>query len=81
MMSYRERAEKERDKASKKIVEKTRQVVLLAKSIKDWQRRAVLWAKRAAMTDAEIAAERKKRQAAHAKGRAGKRRRGMRLTS
>lgn len=50
-------AQKKLDHARKMIGEKTRAMRRLATSLRLWERRATYYAKRASMTDAEIAAE------------------------
>lgn len=50
-------AAKKLEHARKKVAEKTRAMARLATQLRHWERRANYYAKRASMTDAEVAAE------------------------
>lgn len=71
-------AQKKMDDANEKIVDKQRQVARLTRQISELQRKSRHYAKRAMMSDAEIAAEREKRIAQQAR-RAKPVRRGIKL--
>ena len=54
-------AQKKLDHARQMVSEKTKQMRRLATSLRLWERRVRTYAKRASLTDAEIAAERQRR--------------------
>lgn len=71
-------AQKKLEHARTKVTELTRSIARLSTRLRDWERQATHYAKRASMTDAEVSLEREKRQAQQAR-RAKPARRGIKL--
>lgn len=69
-------AQKKLDHARSKVTEVSRKIARLSTSLRMWERRATHYAKRASMTDAEVAADRERRKQRQARRPA---RRGIKL--
>jgi hypothetical protein len=78
-LSSQEQAAKKLTHARKMIGEKTKALRRLATSLRLWERRAAYYAKRASMTDAEVAAEKVKREQATAARRQKAQRRAIKV--
>lgn len=59
-------AQKKLDQARKKVSEKTSAMARLAKQLRAWERKATYYARRASLTDVELAADKLRRETARA---------------